>query len=87
LIYKVILTPDALEDLEFWRKHDKRVFDKIGNLLRSVAIDPTYGIGKPEKLRYKNENLWSRRITREHRLVYLIEKEIVYVLECRFHYK
>ncbi len=87
MTYKVILTRDALEDLEFWKKHDKGVFDKIGALLKSIVLDPTSGIGKPERLRYKNENMWSRRITREHRLVYLVEEEVIYVLECRFHYK
>jgi toxin YoeB len=74
------------EDLRWWIETDRRVALKVMNLVEAVIRDPFTGIGKPEPLRHLGANLWSRRITQEHRLVYLVRAERLDFLQCRYHY-
>jgi toxin YoeB len=55
-------------------------------LIADVVEHPFAGIGKPEPLRYEWSGYWSRRITSEHRLVYRVEGDVIYIAQCRFHY-
>jgi len=55
-------------------------------LIDAIARDPLTGIGKPERLRNAVGNVWSRRITQEHRLVYLVAKDRVTLMNARYHY-
>lgn len=75
------------EDLGWWYKTDTTKIDKIFNLVTAVMQDPFQGIGKPEPLKYLGEDLWSRRIDLEHRLVYRVGNEQVDFLACRYHYE
>ena len=59
---------------------------RLIRLVQETGIDPFGGVGKPEPLKGNLSGLWSRRIDREHRLVYRMEAGIVYVVQCRFHY-
>ncbi len=86
MIYKVIWTPESQKDLNYWRNLDKAKIEKIIALIKSIQINPKQGIGKPERLKYKDKNIWSRRIDTKHRLVYEIDKQEILVIQCRFHY-
>ena len=56
------------------------------DLVEAVTRDPFKGIGKPEPIRHFGANVWSRRITQEHRLVYLVRNDRIDFLQCRYHY-
>lgn len=74
------------EDLGFWVQADRRTALRILKLVEAVMRDPFKGIGKPEPLKHLGPNIWSRRITQEHRLVYLVREGRVDFLMCRYHY-
>jgi len=74
------------EDLRFWIDTNRRVALKIMDLVEAVTRDPFGGIGKPEPLKHLGANVWSRRITQEHRLVYLVRSDRLDFLQCRYHY-
>lgn len=59
---------------------------KINDLIKDIKRHPFTGIGKPEPLRYSDLNAWSRRIDREHRLVYVIKDDVIIIQQARFHY-
>lgn len=82
----IIWSDQAWEDYEFWHKTDKKMVKKINKLIEAIEQTPYIGIGKPEPLRFNWSGYWSRRISREHRLVYKVEKNVIYVAQCRFHY-
>ncbi|WP_460595648.1 Txe/YoeB family addiction module toxin [Geomonas sp. Red276] len=82
----VSLTPTALDDLRYWLQTDKRHAEKILGLLEEIRRTPFTGAGKPEPLRFQLAGCWSRRIDREHRLVYKVEEDEVVVIGCRYHY-
>ena len=74
------------EDYMYWQATDHRKLARINTLIRDAARSPFDGIGKPEPLRNEWAGYWSRRIDREHRLIYRVEGEILYIAQCRFHY-
>jgi toxin YoeB len=82
----VTFTPTALDDLRYWLKIDKRQADRILALLEEIRRTPFDGTGKPEPLRFQLAGCWSRRIDREHRLVYQVEETEIVVIACRYHY-
>ena len=77
---------EFIEDLRHWVETDRRVALKVLDLVDAVLRDPFDGIGKPEPLKYEAAGAWSRRITQEHRLVYLVGKGRVDFLQARYHY-
>jgi toxin YoeB len=77
---------EFLEDLRWWVACDRRVALRVLKLVDSVLRDPAKGLGKPEQLRHVGAGLWSRRITAEHRLVYLVRGDRVDFLQARHHY-
>jgi toxin YoeB len=76
----------AFEDLSYWVKTDRKKALKILKLIREITRTPFSGTGKPEPLSHSLAGYWSRRIDREHRLVYRAGTEVVHILACRFHY-
>lgn len=74
------------EDLQFWVETDRRVALRVLKLVEAVMRDPFTGIGKPEPIKHLGANIWSRRITQEHRLVYLVRNDRIDFLMCRYHY-
>ena len=82
----VAWTDHAWDDYLHWQKTDEKIVAEINNLIEECRRHPFTGTGKPEPLSGNLTGFWSRRITREHRLVYLPEDKAVYVLACRFHY-
>jgi toxin YoeB len=77
---------NAIEDLSYWVRKDRRKAEKILELVQEVSKTPFIGTGKPEPLKYNLSGCWSRRIDQEHRIVYLVEEEKIRILSCRFHY-
>lgn len=84
--FAVAFTDHAWEDYLYWQKQDPKILEEINSLLDECQRDPFRGTGKPEPLKYDLSGYWSRRITKEHRLVYLPADNGIYVLACRFHY-
>lgn len=76
----------AWEDYLYWQEIDKKVLKRINTLLKEVARHPFEGIGDPEPLKHHWSGYWSRRINREHRLVYKVSANNIFVVQCRYHY-
>jgi toxin YoeB len=78
--------PGAFEDLAWWVEQERNKALRIISLIKDVQRDPFRGIGKPEPLKHELKGCWSRRIDKEHRLVYQVTEEKIRILACRFHY-
>ncbi len=83
---RLTFTVQAWEDYLYWQEHDKQLLKKLNQLLKDCQRDPLSGIGKPEPLKGDLSGAWSRRVNDEHRLVYIVTKEDIRVLSCRYHY-
>ena len=83
---KVQFDPDAWADYLFWQKTDKQILKRVNGLIKECQRTPFSGIGKPEPLKGDFSGYWSRRITKEHRLVYGVSKDRIEILQCRYHY-
>jgi toxin YoeB len=87
---RIAFTPDGWEDYLYWQGVDRKVLQRINELLRDMTRHPFEGIGKPEPLKGTLKGLWSRRITQEHRVVYAVvgtgDDQTVVVMQCRYHY-
>ncbi len=83
----LVFTPEAWEDYLFWHATDPRRLKRINQLLKEIAREPLAGIGKPEPLRHAYQGCWSRRIDAEHRVVYRVSGDNVWVLQLRYHYQ
>lgn len=74
------------EDLRYWIENDSKIAIRILTLVEDVMASPFAGLGKPEPLRYELAGAWSRRITREHRLVYRVYADRIAFVAARYHY-
>lgn len=84
---EIILLPQAASDLTYWKGSGNTiVLKRVRQLLEAIKQNPFEGIGKPEVLKYNWSGLWSRRINKEHRLIYKVENDIITVYSMRFHY-
>ena len=83
---KLIWSENSWNDYLYWQATDKKIVKKINSLIRDIKREPFEGLGKPEPLRYEMAGSWSRRITDEHRLVYMVEPDVICVVGCRYHY-
>lgn len=79
-------TEEAWKDFEWFLDHDRQLVSRIRKLLKDMLRNPEEGIGKPERLKFQLSGCWSRRINDEHRLVYKVEKDVIIVISCRYHY-
>jgi len=77
---------NAWEDYLYWQQTDKKTLTRINTLLKDTSPQPFAGIGSPEPLKHNWSGYWSRRIDREHRLVYKVDNENIIVVQCRYHY-
>jgi toxin YoeB len=84
---KVAFTSQGWADYVHWQTADRQLLKRINRLIEDVLRDPYEGIGKPEPLKYALAGAWSRRITDEHRLVYLTTHDEVIILQARYHYE
>lgn len=78
--------PEFREDLRYWVEVDRQVALRALTLIEAVMRDPFQGIGKPEPLKYLAAGTWSRRLTQEHRVVYLVSADRIDFLQARYHY-
>jgi len=83
---KLVFVVQSWEDYLYWQKKDKNILKRINLLIKDIQRNPFEGIGKPEQLKHNYQGLWSRRITKEHRLIYKIDNESIVLLKLRFHY-
>jgi len=85
-IERLAWTAAAWDDYLHWQNQDRRQLGRINQLIQACLRDPFDGIGKPEPLKYLVADVWSRRITQEHRCVYLVKADRVEFLQGRYHY-
>ncbi|BCH23061.1 Txe/YoeB family addiction module toxin [Mesorhizobium sp. L-8-3] len=83
---KLIFSERAWEDCLHWQTHDRKLLLRINDLIKECSRTPFAGSGKPEPLRGALSGWWSRRISREHRLVYRPTEEGLLIAQCRYHY-
>ncbi len=83
---EAVFQPEFREDLRYWVEHDRRIALKAFEIIDAVLRDPFKGVGKPEPLKYLATGAWSRRLTREHRIVYLVSDDRIDFLQARHHY-
>ncbi len=81
-----VFTSHGWEDYTHWLSSDRTTLKRINRLIDDVLRDPFDGIGKPEQLKHVLVGAWSRRISEEHRLVYLVDGDDVVILQARYHY-
>ncbi|MDX8390391.1 MAG: Txe/YoeB family addiction module toxin [Mariprofundaceae bacterium] len=77
---------NAWDDYLFWQHTDKKILKRINALIKDIKRQPFDGIGDPESLKHNWTGYWSRRINREHRLVYKVKGDYITVAQCRYHY-
>jgi len=77
----------AWEDYLYWQETDKKILQKINELIKDCLRSPFKGIGKPEPLKGQYKGQWSRRIIDERRLVYTVKEKQLHILQCRYHYE
>ncbi len=83
---KIVFSEWAWEDYLYWQGQDRKTLARINHLIREVQRDPVSGIGKPEPLKHALAGYWSRRITEEHRLVYKVQDDALWIAQARYHY-
>ncbi len=83
---KLIFSERAWEDYLFWQHTDRKILQRINTLIKEIQRTPFEGIGKPEPLKHSLSGYWSRRITDEHRIVYKVETDSLFLAQLRYHY-
>lgn len=81
-----VFQPEFREDLRYWVDTDRKVALRAFDLIEAIMRDPFVGIGKPEPLKYFAAGAWSRRLTKEHRMVYVVSDDRIDFLQARYHY-
>jgi len=81
-----VFQPEFIEDLKFWVQTNRKVALRVLAIAQAIVRDPFVGIGKPEPLKYLPAGTWSRRLTEEHRVVYLVSAGRIDFLQARYHY-
>jgi toxin YoeB len=87
--WKIAILAKAEQDLAWFRIHDRTLYVKCFDLLREMAVQPRHGTDKPERLKHFDREVWSRRISQEHRLIYVIyqKENLVEIISCKSHYE
>jgi len=77
----------AWKDYLYWQEKDKKNLQRVNELIKDTLRSPFKGIGKPEPLKGELSGFWSRRITNEHRFIYIVKGKRLHIIQCRFHYR
>ncbi len=85
-IRDAVFQPEFREDLEYWIKTDRKTALRALKIVEEIMRNPFQGIGKPQPLRYLAPGTWSRHLSQEHRIVYLVRNERIDFLQARYHY-
>jgi toxin YoeB len=83
---KKVFSDNAWEEYVHWQKHDKKILNRVNDLIKEIERNPYRGKGKPEPLKHGLSGYWSRRINSEHRIVYKIENDSILIAQVRYHY-
>ena len=83
---EAVFHPEFREDLRYWAETNRKTLLRAFDLIEAIIREPFTGIGKPEPLKYLASGTWSRRLTQEHRIVYLVSEERIDFLQARYHY-
>jgi len=83
---EVHFTPEAHSQLEHWKKENRKIYSRIETIIDNIQENQYTGIGKPEPLKHQLKGYWSRRITKEHRLVYMVTEDAIVIISCKYHY-
>jgi len=83
---EAVSQPEFLQDLRHWVDTDRRAALRALDIVEAILRDPFVGIGKPEPLKYLAPGTCSRRLTQEHRIVYLVRDGRIDFLQARYHY-
>ena len=78
---------EFIQDLEYWVGTNRKIALRVVKIIENILRDPFAGLGKPEPLKYMGPGMWSRRLTGEHRIVYLVRDDRIDFLQCRYHYQ
>ena len=84
---KILFAENAWQDYLFWQQPDEKLLHRINDLIKDIQRQPFRGLGKPEPLKGNLAGYWSRRIDTQHRLVYKVEKGVIAIAQCRYHYQ
>ena len=87
MLSRLVWTNSAWSDYVYWQGQDKKTLKRINALIKDTLRNPEDGIGKPEVLRENLSGFWSRRIDDVNRLVYVVEKDQLVIIACRYHYE
>ena len=83
---KLIFSENAWDDYQYWIKTDKKILKRVNALIQDLQRSPFSGIGKPEPLKHGLSGYWSRRINDEHRIVYTVKDDFIFIAQARYHY-
>jgi toxin YoeB len=83
---KLIFAENAWEDYLYWQRVDKKLLKRINVLIQDIQRSPFEGIGKPEPLKHALSGYWSRRVNDEHRIVYKVADDSLFIAQLRYHY-
>ena len=83
---KILWSEKAVSDIRTWSVEHKKVVKRINSLIEDIKRNHFTGLGKPEPPKHDLSGFWSRRIDKNHRLVYKVEKSVIYILSCKDHY-
>ena len=83
---EAVFHPEFREDLRLWIEIDRKTALRVLELVEAVLREPFTGIGKPEPLKHLFAGSWSRRVSSEHRTVYLVRGNRIDFLQARYHY-
>ena len=83
----VVFEANAFQDFVEWARIDRKLYQRIANLIMDTLRTPFSGLGKLEPLKHELRGYWSRRINDEHRLVYKVDDEAITIIACRYHYR
>ena len=81
-----VFSEQAWEDYLYWQKTDKKLVQRINELIKEITRTPRTGTGKPEPLKHALAGYWSRRIDEQHRIVYKVADDSVLIAQLRYHY-
>jgi toxin YoeB len=82
----LIFVKNSWKDYLYWQRTDKKILKRINRLIRDIQRIPYEGTGKPEPLKHGLSGYWSRRITDEHRIVYKVDDNSIFIAQLRYHY-
>ena len=83
---RLIFSEHGWEDYLYWQHTDRKMLVRINALIKEIKRQPFQGIGKPEPLRHGLAGYWSRRINDEHRMVYKVAEDALFIAQLRYHY-